>query len=333
VPVDADLPLSARLAWSASFALEHLSAPGSAAALRLQRGRRELLEGLADGLAPRQARRLAVDEGTGLSPAEFRSRYMDGLRPYLFRGAAKDWRCVREWSVRRFGERFGADRVRLMDDDDFRRGTTGEGGELTLAEFAARVAAGGKEYIRCAPLEAGHPDLREALDLPWLERHCGPEHAGPLQFFMGGQGTRTPLHAEFCGNVMVQVQGRKRWLLYEPGTLLFLDPAARRLPYFYSDADPYAPEKAAAPLFARADRWEATVEAGDVLWVPPFWWHDVTNLSAASIGVRCDTSSARQALRASPLLFAMKRFARAPDVRVERLRPGREAAREAARAG
>jgi hypothetical protein len=332
VPVDADLPLAARLAWAASFALEHLTAPGGAAARRLQEGRRGLLAEAAKAPS-REPLRLKVDEGAVLPPAEFRRRYMDGLRPYLFRGAAKGWPCLREWTVGSFGERYAADRVRLVEDDDFRRGTVGGGGTLTLAEFAGRVAAGGKEYVRCAPLETEHPDLRAGIDREWLEARVGPEHSGPLQFFMGGEGTRTPLHSEFCGNMMIQVQGRKRWLLYEPATLLFLDPAARRMPYFYSDADPYAPEAAAAPLFARADRWEATVEPGDVLWVPPFWWHDVTNIGGPSIGVRCDTSSAWQALRASPLLFAMKRFARAADVSVERVNAGRAAPKEAARAG
>jgi hypothetical protein len=330
VPVDADLPLSARLAWWGSFALEHLTAPGGAAARFLQERRRALLEAAARTPPRGEPSRRRVDEGA-LAPAEFRRRYMGGLRPFLFRGAAKGWRCAREWSVESFAARFGADRVPLVEDDDFRRGAVGQGATLALSEFAARVAAGGAEYVRCAPLEAAHPELRGDLDLDWLEAYCGPERSGPLQFFMGGKGTRTPLHSEFCGNVMIQVQGSKRWLLYPPDTLLYLDPAARRMPYFYSDADPYAPE-GAPPLFARADRWEATVEAGDVLWVPPFWWHDVTNLTPASIGVRCDTSSAWQALRASPLLLAMKRFARAPDVSVERLRPGRRE-REAARAG
>lgn len=57
MPVDADLPLSTRLAWWASFALERLTPRGGGAAKCLERGRGTLIA----RLAAEQPRREAPD--------------------------------------------------------------------------------------------------------------------------------------------------------------------------------------------------------------------------------------------------------------------------------
>jgi hypothetical protein len=204
--------------------------------------------------------------------------------------------------------------VRLLSLRGLRHGALGEGDEdLTVGELARRMAAGGGEYLRFAPLAAAHPELLEELDLEWLRARGGPEHRSPLQFFIGGPGTNTPLHCEVPGNFLIQVEGRKRLLLHPPRTLLYLDPDAARLPYFCTDADAEAAENPGLPLYALADRLETTLEPGDALWIPPFWWHHARNLSPVTMAVGYRTASLAQALRASPLLSALRALARSPD--------------------
>lgn len=310
MPVDADLPLRARLSWAARFALEHLLPAGGAAAARLAEGRRRLEQGLAARPAPRPPSRRAVEEG-GPQPRPLPSA------PFVFRGAAKDWTCCKEWSVEAFGRRFGGDPARLLDLEGLRRGVTDNASRtVPLAELAARVEKGDESaYLRFAPLAAAHPELARELDLEWLAARRGrPERPEKYEFFIGGAGTRTPLHCGVSGDFFVQVTGRKRWLFYPPDALLFLSPPASRLPYFHSHGDPYGTGAGDPPLFQHADRLETTLEPGDVLWTPPFWWHDVTNLSA-TVGVRCPAVSVARALAASPLLTALLAFAREPDIR------------------
>jgi hypothetical protein len=312
VPVDADLPLAPRLAWAGLFALEHLTPPGGAAAARLARARRGLLRRL-DATALRPPLRAAVDEGA-LEPAEFLRRYVDRPAPFVFRGAAKGWRCCREWSLEALAARFGEEPVRLLGLEGLRYGAPDASDEtITLAELARRIAAGGADYLRFAPIERS--ELRADLDLDWLAARRGArEHPGPLQFFIGGRGTRTPLHAETPGNFYVQVEGRKRWWLYPPGSLLFLDPPAARMQHFHTEGDPAAPDPSTHPLLAAADRYETVLEPGDVLWFPPFWWHDVKNLSEATVAVGYRTCSIASAVRSSPLLAAMRCLALHPHI-------------------
>lgn len=315
--------------------LEHLLPPRGACARALRERRRRLVAGLTPPARPPLRR--AVEEGDP-PPAEFRRRQARQLAPFVFRGAAKDWRSHATWSIEAFGRRFAADRVRLLSLDGLRHGTLGPEDEQTsVGELARRVAAGGGDYLRFAPLAAAHPELLEELDLAWLRARGGPEHRSPLQFFIGGGGTGTPLHCEVPGNFLIQVQGRKRLLLHPPQTLLYLDPAAARLPYFCTDADAEAAENPGFPLYAGADRLETTLEPGDVLWLPPFWWHHARNLTPANLAVGYRTAGLAQALRSSALLCALRGLARSPDGAagpLALLRGQREIyPREAARAG
>jgi hypothetical protein len=318
VPVDADLPLSARLSWSALFALEHLTPAGGACARALRERRRRIVERLARTPARRAPLRRAVEEGE-LSAEEFRRRQARELAPFVFRGAAREWRCVRRWSAEEFGRRFGSDKVCLLDLQGLRHGTLGPRvKDVTMADLAASVAAGKDDYLRFAPLAAGRPELADDVDLAWLRARGGREPRDPLQFFIGAQGTGTPLHGEVPGNFLIQVEGRKRLLLHPPRTLLYLEPDAARLAYFCSDADPERPESPAFPLYGRADSFDTTLGPGDVLWIPPFWWHHTWNLSPATLAVGYRTTTPAMAVRSCPLLAALRLLARSSHVEARR---------------
>jgi hypothetical protein len=310
VPVDADLPLAARLSWAASYALEHLTPPGGGAARFLERGRGELIAAVAARLPAGAPARRAVEEAPDGTAAEFLRR-TGRLEPFVLRGAASSWPALREWSLERFAARWPGDRVHLMDQEDLRRGTAAASRELSLAEFAARVAAGEGESLRFSPLACEHPELCDDLDMEWLRaRGDGGAHRRPLQLFIAGPGTRTDMHCEVPSTIFVQVRGRKRWRLYAPGTCLFLDPPASRTPYYVSPVDPDAPDAKRWPLFARADSLETVLEPGDVLWIPPFWWHFVVNLTPLTLSASYRTMSLGRGLRASPLLSLLRVFSR-----------------------
>jgi hypothetical protein len=229
------------------------------------------------------------------------------------RGAAASWRALREWSLDLFAARYPGDTVRLMDQEDLRAGTARASREVTLAEFAARVRSGAGDYLRFSPLACDHPELCEDLDMEWLRaRGDGQAHRRPLQLFIAGPGTGTDMHCEVPSTLFVQVTGRKRWRLYAPGTCLFLEPPAARTPYYFSAGNPDAPGACGLPLFERADSLETELEPGDVLWVPPFWWHYVVNLSPLNIAASYRSMSLRRGLRASPLLSVLRVFARNP---------------------
>jgi tRNA wybutosine-synthesizing protein 5 len=75
-------------------------------------------------------------------------------------------------------------------------------------------------------------------------------------------------------NILIQVVGRKRVILFPPSDVpcLYLTGDKSRV----MDLD--APDTETFPNFSQATRWETLLEPGDVLYIPALWFHNVTTL-------------------------------------------------------
>ena len=99
--------------------------------------------------------------------------------------------------------------------------------------------------------------------------------------WVGSEGVVTPLHHDAWTGLLFQMSGSKRVLMFSPDdrpNLSFTSPFAAgdrwsTLPGRSGDADP-----ATHPRLARATRYEATLEEGEVLFIPPFWSHEIEAL-------------------------------------------------------
>ena len=101
--------------------------------------------------------------------------------------------------------------------------------------------------------------------------------------WIGSKGVTTPLHHDAWTGLLFQFTGSKRVLMFPPEdrtNIYFTSPFAAtdrwsKLPGRSDDADPEE-----YPRFAGASRHEGRLEAGDVLFIPPFWAHEVEALEA-----------------------------------------------------
>lgn len=223
--------------------------------------------------------------------------------PVIFEGAARDWPCVRRWSISFFQEQFGDEDIILNDlvgivdpenPQSFQR--------MKLREYFELLKNGSLKYLKFSNIIDRHPELQDDLDHRWLDAFNKPFSFGKKHYlFIGGKGTKTPLHNEFPSVLYVQVKGRKKWIMYPPGDRIFFDPRAERKTYFYSEANPEKPDDQRYPLFRYAKKYEFVMDEGDVLWFPPFHWHHVENLSE-SIGVAYKFANIGAGYRSSSLL-------------------------------
>lgn len=78
-----------------------------------------------------------------------------------------------------------------------------------------------------------------------------------------------------------QVVGRKYVRLYSPAHTAALYPHAEGVHTNSSRVDAEAPDHDEFPLFQTAPWLEAALEPGDMLYIPPRWWHYVKALSAS----------------------------------------------------
>ncbi|XP_041969130.1 HSPB1-associated protein 1 [Aricia agestis] len=120
--------------------------------------------------------------------------------------------------------------------------------------------------------------------LSW-EKFGYPEK-GPSDttLWVGSEGAHTPAHQDTYGfNVVAQVHGKKRWILFPPET-----PGLRptRVPYeessVYSELNFYCPSEI-SDFNGLSGGYMVELCAGDALFVPKGWWHYVQNLDPLNI--------------------------------------------------
>ncbi|XP_075009691.1 tRNA wybutosine-synthesizing protein 5 [Calonectris borealis] len=103
-----------------------------------------------------------------------------------------------------------------------------------------------------------------------------PEYFEKEQFFssvfrISSAGLQLWTHYDVMDNFLIQVTGKKRVVLYSP----------RDAPYLYLSGtksevlDVDNPDLEKYPLFVKAKRYQCFLEAGDVLFIPALWFHNV----------------------------------------------------------
>lgn len=131
-------------------------------------------------------------------------------------------------------------------------------------------------------------DLRARVDWDWLSAalktaECTGIHSCTLWAGMGGGAT--PMHFDALSNFFTQLVGRKHVLVFPPSQSYNVYPhACEHMKDTYSMLnlaggdceDTIDAER--MPALARARGLEATLEPGDVLWLPSFYWHFVRQL-------------------------------------------------------
>lgn len=128
-------------------------------------------------------------------------------------------------------------------------------------------------------LEEDSPFLRDVGDvLAFVPRH---QELETIKVWMGN-GVVSQTHFDASANFNIQVHGRKRFILSPPQAHsklhLFphIHPQSRK-----SQVDFKHPNKPRLPYFRNVPAFEVILEEGDVLYIPPFWFHRVETVEPA----------------------------------------------------
>ena len=153
------------------------------------------------------------------------------------------------------------------------------------------IEHGERYYLRsvdgrlAANLQRTHPRLADALNLPvvWPASRF---HSSVLR--ISSSDTTLWTHYDTHDNLLVQVVGRKRVTLFPPEAdqYMYVQGSSSRVENISPDAS--AEDRARFPLFyerASPTRMEITLDAGDALYIPAFWFHHVYAESAGEASV------------------------------------------------
>jgi hypothetical protein len=258
---------------------------------------------------------IKIDRVKKISPEAFRKKYMEPGIPVIFEGAAKDWGCCREWSLDFFARKYGREHALLVEAEGLTgHNVKGDYDLLDVQDVMDNIKKKGDKYLRFSPLIDNHQELRDQLNMDWLNKMRNPwSPANGFQLFIGGAGTRTKLHCAMQCNFFVMVSGEKRWRLLPTKYNAIINPPASRALYNHSQVDVYDPDLEAFPGFDKIDYYDVHLKPGDVFYNPPFMWHDVSNLTD-TIGVAYRFGFFRGAIKGSSTLTFMRMTANNPPV-------------------
>uniref|UniRef100_A0A673L8A2 2-oxoglutarate and iron-dependent oxygenase JMJD4 n=1 Tax=Sinocyclocheilus rhinocerous TaxID=307959 RepID=A0A673L8A2_9TELE len=114
----------------------------------------------------------------------------------------------------------------------------------------------------------------------WLNEYWDTIEVDDYRFvYMGPKGSWTPFHADVFRSYSwsANICGRKKWLLYPPGQEEFLRDCHGNLAYDVTA--PVLQDKGLYPQFEEACQpLEIIQEAGEIIFVPSGWHHQVYNL-------------------------------------------------------
>ena len=225
-----------------------------------------------------------IESRRELPLAEFNRTYAAPARAVHLAGLAAGWPATRMWSLTHLARSFG-DLVLRVEERPERRPDRLSPAPLfrvRLDEYVELLrdtsfeGSGVRYYATETPIPPEHPIRADfAVPEPCRGRLRFDE---PLLFF-GPGGTRSGLHFDIAHNLFVQVKGRKRVLLLDPLQSKHVHAGrwytARG---HHSDVDVLRPDPARFPRFRAARVREVVLDAGDALFIPGFWWHEVISL-------------------------------------------------------
>lgn len=227
-----------------------------------------------------------VDTRASLSPREFSEEYFERHLPVVYSGAIKDTSYFQNWSFEYLKSVVGDRPVYVAFSNQgyfkFHDKAFFEWKEIpfsTAIDNFTSPLVGKNYYLQQTPLDQVFPELADELTLPPLS--TSTDKILFRNLWIGGTGCISPLHKDSLPNFLVQVRGRKKLIMYSPEDTQNLYPGTEKETSHMSSINLRNVDSEQFPLFVNASPIECTIEAGDILYIPTGWWHEVYSLEAS----------------------------------------------------
>ena len=196
------------------------------------------------------------------SPEEFFETFVKRPHPVVLRGFMEDSNLTSTLTFDQILERFGEEEVLLTKKE-----MDGYSGKLKEVDDPS-------VYLHNSEILFNkYPEFKEYLETERLEPYLN-QKCGYSQMFVGRHGTGAPLHNAAVYNMFYMVDGSKKWHFIDPYDSALVYPmwgfgtAASFSCCLYPDEF----DEKAFPAFKYCPFYSATINQGDVLFNPPWWF-------------------------------------------------------------
>lgn len=212
-----------------------------------------------------------------ISKEIFMSKYNSKEIPVVIKNLTKDWNATKSWSLEYFESLAGEQKVKLYDSYPSKN---------NKLQHAAEKLIPMKEYFQL--LKSGEKNLRMFFydilrEVPTLKEDFSFPDIG-LKFFkklpvmfLGGKGAKVQMHfdIDYADIFLCHFGGKKNVMLFPPSQTKYM----YHVPYSFSalsQIDFDNPDYLKYPALKHLKGLKTVLEHGDILYIPPGWWHYIT---------------------------------------------------------
>lgn len=224
------------------------------------------------------ASRSGIDVVEDPSTEEFERRYLNAGRPVLVRGVVDKWPAASSWNPEYLVERVGKNKVPVTF---MTRPGDYAGARLRRMAIADYYSALTRQEGDNGQVYLGEVSLKHFPELATeVQRPSYVRHEKPLTEVMyWGLKQFSQLHYHPLGSAtLCLLYGSKHVWLYAPDQTRYL----YKYPWYskkfnMSLTTSATPDPARFPKFAHAKGIDVVVKAGELLFIPIYWWHAIQN--------------------------------------------------------
>lgn len=153
---------------------------------------------------------------------------------------------------------------------------------MTVEEFIKNhiyQSNGPTGYLAQYKLFEQIPELKDDIVEPDYCCFSNSQEPVDVMAWYGPKGTVSPLHHDPKRNLLAQVIGEKQIFLFSPKDSEYVYPHKHELLTNTARVDPREPNLEKYPKYKEAKVYYCVLRPGQLLYIPPKWWHFVESLS------------------------------------------------------
>ena len=253
----------------------------------------------------------------------FYSLTANKTRPLVIRGLIKNCNAVKKWNANYFTTNYGETnlltlaRGKHFDKQNAYTSFTHkiDCKYMSIKESLKNMMNESKEsfYINnVTEIFMHHPNLISDLNIDCLKKiddSIDENSWYKVNMFMGGPETGSSLHCAVGGNFFFNIYGKKKWILIDPCYSKYLRSTPSEQFGFAISGYDIEDNRQVAKLNDVIPKYEVILEPGDMLYIPPWWWHYVHNETNFTIGCAVrDHTVYWQSIKNNPTFMLMSPY-------------------------
>ncbi|XP_033120525.1 bifunctional peptidase and arginyl-hydroxylase JMJD5-like [Anneissia japonica] len=201
--------------------------------------------------------------------------------PVVITDVADKWPAA-NWTLDLLCERAG-DNVTFVrqntNSTDYRAGKVYKIRESTLREYINDIKAKNNRsinsYLAVQNIKKAFPQIQKDVPIPG---YVGKVHGGPFMW-IARKGHYEYCHFDPDDGLLVMLKGRKRVKLFGCDlTTMYPNPLGSKGKTVQAEVNCDDPDLKHHPNFCNAVCYECVLHPGQMLFIPAFWWHQVTSI-------------------------------------------------------